>query len=596
MSDPAQHGGPAGAGTEEGAYSKDYWDLVADELGRRPLVRIALAVLALLYASAIYAPLVANDRPYVLDAVDRKAYDRARRGLVGVATSLRDLAAGGAADFAGGAGTRTYADALDAELAALALRLGTMRRYLPAERTAPLDAFEAVAGAVVELALAGEADAAARADELRTEARALRAAFEPQAEAEPSETGADGAGPVALVAAVSYPLAESTTALEVFFMVLWGFVLTWPLWNRLVDRRWLRGDRGRVRRARRTKLAVVLGSALASALVWQLAVGGVQRFDVSTVKDGLTAGHILPQRVVFPPLNLGFAETHLEESYRPPTWTAKSELDERGHYVRGPRVPEPDPVTGRIPGAQPVEVRYGEPPANGAWRHVLGTDKLGRDLFVRALYGGRISLAVGLLSTALLVAIGTAVGAVAGYAGGRVDLVLSRLIEVVQSVPAFFLIITAVALIPEKTLHPVLAIVVVIALVRWTGVARLVRAEFLKLKELDFVLAARALGLSRRRIVFRHVLPNALGPVLVAAAFSVAAGILTESSISFLGFGIQHPIPSWGSLINESRAVEHWWIQVFPGLLIFLTVFCTNLVGEGIRDALDPRGARGPRR
>jgi peptide/nickel transport system permease protein len=189
----------------------------------------------------------------------------------------------------------------------------------------------------------------------------------------------------------------------------------------------------------------------------------------------------------------------------------------------------------------------------------------------------------------LLVAIGVLVGAVAGYAGGRVDLLLSRLIEIVQSIPAFFLILTVVALVPARELHPILAIVIVIALVRWTGVARLVRAELLRERELDFVAAARASGASASRILFRHLLPNAIAPVLVAATFAVAGGILTESAISFLGFGIRHPVPSWGSLLNESRAAEYWWVQVFPGLLIFVTVFCYNVVGEGVRDALDPR-------
>ena len=194
------------------------------------------------------------------------------------------------------------------------------------------------------------------------------------------------------------------------------------------------------------------------------------------------------------------------------------------------------------------------------------------------------------MSTALLVVIGVVVGSIAGYFGGRTDIAISRIIEVVQSFPAFFLILTAVAMIPEDKLHPIFAITFFIAIVRWTGVARLVRGEFLRLKEQDFVMASRALGFSSGRVIFKHVLPNALGPVLVAAAFSVAAGILTESAISFLGLGIQLPIPSWGSILNEARGqVEYWWVQIFPGVLIFLTVFCYNVVGEGVRDALDPR-------
>jgi peptide/nickel transport system permease protein len=141
----------------------------------------------------------------------------------------------------------------------------------------------------------------------------------------------------------------------------------------------------------------------------------------------------------------------------------------------------------------------------------------------------------------------------------------------------------------EVSIPPIFIIVVVIALVRWTGAARLVRGEFLRLREQEFVLAANALGFSNMRTIFRHVLPNALSPVLVNAAFSVAAGILTESAVSFLGFGVQHPEASWGSLVNESKSPEFWWIQVFPGVLIFITVTCYNLVGDAVRDALDPK-------
>jgi peptide/nickel transport system permease protein len=237
----------------------------------------------------------------------------------------------------------------------------------------------------------------------------------------------------------------------------------------------------------------------------------------------------------------------------------------------------------------PVDVRAAEPERNSPWRHLLGTDGLGRDLMVRLLYGGRVSLSIGLVSAFLLVVIGTIIGSIAGYFGKRVDLALSRFIEVVLCFPAFYLILFAAAMVDPEQVAPIVAITIIIALVRWTGVARLARGEFLRLRELDFVVASRALGFSSARTIFRHILPNALGPILVAGAFAVAAGILTESTVSYLGFGVQHPVPSWGSLINESKSPEHWWIQVFPGALIFATVVCYNLVGEALRDALDPK-------
>jgi peptide/nickel transport system permease protein len=220
---------------------------------------------------------------------------------------------------------------------------------------------------------------------------------------------------------------------------------------------------------------------------------------------------------------------------------------------------------------------------------LAGTDSLGRDLAARMLWGGRVSLSVGLLSAALLTFIGALVGALAGYFGGWVDFVVLRLIEVLQSIPAFFLVLLAMAFTDPRVVPPVIAIVVAIACVRWTGAARLVRGEFLRLREREFVLAARALGFSDGRLILRHLLPNALGPLIVHAAFAVAVGILIESAISFLGFGIRYPEASWGTLINESRNPAHWWIQLFPGLLIFLTVTSYNLVGDALRDALDPK-------
>jgi peptide/nickel transport system permease protein len=321
-----------------------------------------------------------------------------------------------------------------------------------------------------------------------------------------------------------------------------------------------------------------------------LLVGGSSAtFDAAPYKAALTRGDMVAERVVFPPLALGYAETHLAEKYRPPTWTPGSELDADGNYVRGYRKPKRDPITGYLPPATPVEVRRGEPPVNAPWRHAAGTDTLGRDFLVRMLWGGRVSLAVGILSAFLLTVIGVLVGSVAGYFGGRVDMAIMRVIEILQSLPAMFLILLAMAFTDPEVVPPIISIVVVIALIRWTGAARLVRGEFFRLREQEFVVAARALGFSSRRLIFRHVLPNALSPVLVSAAFAVAAGILTESVVSFLGFGIQHPGASWGSLVNESRSPEHWWIQVFPGLLIFLTVTCYNLVGDAVRDALDPK-------
>jgi peptide/nickel transport system permease protein len=219
--------------------------------------------------------------------------------------------------------------------------------------------------------------------------------------------------------------------------------------------------------------------------------------------------------------------------------------------------------------------------------HWLGTDDQGRDVFARMVYGTRVSLSVAFVAVGLCVLIGIFVGALAGYFGGRVDAWLSRLIEVVMCFPALLLILAVLAYVGPSLLN----IMLVIGLTGWTGIARLVRGEFLKLRDAEFVLSARALGFSNARIIFRHILPNAITSVLVAATFGMAAAILIESSLSFLGFGVQPPTPSWGQILHQAREFMDiaWWLVVFPGIAIFVVILAFNLVGEGLRDRWDPR-------
>jgi peptide/nickel transport system permease protein len=219
--------------------------------------------------------------------------------------------------------------------------------------------------------------------------------------------------------------------------------------------------------------------------------------------------------------------------------------------------------------------------------HLLGTDDRGRDVLTRMLWGTRIAISVGFIAVGIAVAIGIVVGSIAGFYGGVVDILVQRLIEIVMCFPTFILILSLIAFLPPSIYN----IMVVIGITGWTGVARLIRGEFLRLRESDFATAARATGLSDARIMFRHLLPNALSPVLVSATFGVAGAILTESALSFLGFGVPPPTPSWGELLSQSqRFVDSaWWLVTFPGLAIFVTVTAFNLVGEGLRDAMDPR-------
>jgi peptide/nickel transport system permease protein len=219
--------------------------------------------------------------------------------------------------------------------------------------------------------------------------------------------------------------------------------------------------------------------------------------------------------------------------------------------------------------------------------HPLGTDNLARDVLSRLLYGARISLTVGFLAVGISVTLGTILGAVAGYAGGVVDGVLMRLVDMVLAFPRLVLLIVVVAVLEPS----LLVIVVVLGLTLWPSTARLVRGEVLSLRERGFVLAATALGYSRRRILFRHLLPNALGPVIVAATLGVGDTIVLEAGLSFLGLGVQAPTASWGSMVDAGRVdlLGAWWISTFPGLAIVLTVVALNLLGDGLRDALDPR-------
>jgi peptide/nickel transport system permease protein len=230
----------------------------------------------------------------------------------------------------------------------------------------------------------------------------------------------------------------------------------------------------------------------------------------------------------------------------------------------------------------------------------MGTDDLGRDVLTRILYGGRVSLSVGLLAITLAISIGTTVGALAGYYGGQVDNLLMRLVDVMLSMPRLFMLIVIITLLRSvnsqalQFLGGVPIIILVIGILAWMGVARLVRASFLSLKEKEFVEAARASGASNMRIILRHILPNSMTPIIVASTLGLAGAIISESGLSFLGLGVQVPTPTWGNMLTNAQdemLKGHTWMAVFPGLMIFVTVIAMNFIGDGLRDALDPHKA-----
>ncbi len=527
--------------------------------------RVGMWILAVLATLSAWAPFLANDEPYTITAADHGAVQRARRELVPLAESIAESDAQGRRSAA--------------ELRAFEQRV---------------DALESAAGST-----AGSTPGSTGLHDVRVELSALRTRDASPASAERLVAAARDAREslvgreLSATPMRSFPLFASLDGVDVFVALL-------PIAGAcayVARRRAKRFDavarsgaspaHADARRRASPQRAFLVAGCVA------FAIGAIVHFAGSespfrapgALKAAVASGSLQVESAIFPPIPFGYAETNLTEAWRPPTWLAIGRMDADGRYVVGRRASEPT--------AGKLLVRFAEPAFDAPSRHVLGTDALGRDVAARVLWGGRISLAIGFAAAVLLSVIGMLLGAAAGFFGGRIDASISRTVEVVLCFPAFFLVLCAIAWSDPDVVPIPIAIVLVIAAVGWTSTARLVRAEALRVAASDHVLAARALGVHPLRVLTRHVLPNSVGPALIAFGFAAGGAIGVESSLAFLGLGAQVPVPSWGGLVGEARGADQAWAWIAPGFLVFLAVLAWVLVAESAREALDPRASIG---
>ena len=581
--------------SEPAVYGKSYWEIVVHAFRKNRSARVALWLSTAMIAVAILTPLLANDRPYcfkgTMPGEYRKSYNAATRGAAIALMTFPGRYKAEDEKFASNSCTLNefykYVTEHEATVTYDALnRLRKEAEGRPEERglwvsrevpmSTVLEKLTATERPPVEAALVR-----IRKDLQGVYAGRLRdilTSFHNKLEELDDQTGSDKAAALekavldavgtdylqtkgerraAIQAAVDaikaafdpdkavlierwrFPLFASLDGLDAFFiiLVLGGAVafgpLTWIHFRRLapIERRWL----------------ISWLTALIPAVLLSLAWTAVRdtKFETTSYKKGVEEKAIMMSAAAWPPIKYRYDEVPEDQSERLVPPSAK---------------------------------------------HPFGTDFMGRDLLSRMLWGSRISLSIGFAATLIAIVIGVVLGALAGFFGGWLDMGLSRFIEIMICFPRFFIILAVVAFLPPNIFYVMLAL----GIFGWMGIARLQRGEFLRLRHLDFVTAARALGGSNNRVMFRHLLPNGLAPVLVAASFGIASAMLTESALSFLGLGVQEPATSWGQILFTGRSevlqgMKNWWSFTIPGAAIFVAVTCYNLVGDGIRDAVDPR-------
>lgn len=584
--------------SDAAVYGKSYWEIVVHAFRKNRNARVALWVSGAMVAVAILTPLVANDRPFAFKGTLPGEYRRSFLALTrGIAMAIQTLPGRARAErekfekheaslndflrYVSADEARATYDALDrlrkraegmpeirgrwisrdvtlaevfAELAeaekpaftaAHRRILGHLPHVFEARLGESLGAFR---NKLAELAEQVDSTTAAKVPDLERRMReAVGSDFMAtrgerrapiQAVVDEIKTLFDPEK-VVLAERWRFPLLASLDALDVLFitLLLTGLLAFGPLtWLRLgritpIERRWL------------ITWIIALGPSLAFALLWGLLREA--RFETVSYKRGVEEKTVLMSSACWPVIRYRYDEVPEDQSERlaPPSW-----------------------------------------------KHPFGTDFMGRDLLSRMMWGSRISLSIGFVATFIALVIGVILGALAGFFGRWVDINISRFIEIMICFPRFFIILAVVAFLPPSIFYVMLAL----GIFGWMGIARLQRGEFLRLRNQEFVTAAQALGATSGRMMFRHLLPNALAPVLVAASFGIASAMLTESALSFLGLGVQEPATSWGQILYTGRSevlqgFKKWWSFTIPGAAIFVAVTCYNLVGDGIRDAVDPR-------
>ncbi|MDB5344956.1 MAG: binding-protein-dependent transport system inner rane component [Schlesneria sp.] len=506
------------------------WAIIVRQFCKRRLAVASTFMVLFLVTVSIFAPLLANDRPIYYVGTNRFEFREAAKNARAIVVQLVTSANAAPARWA--EQTRTLQRQFD-------LMLGE----LSGEASTPVQELRTNIHAAV-----AKPDRAQAITDLRALQKELRAILD--------------AAETHLTVRPHWPVLKSLQWADLGFMTAILLLLTLPLWHR-----WAISQKDG--NSRSALLIFILAPSCIATAWWMLIPVRVDRTaykaGVLVADAGAAKAGVVYQSVMWPPIAYGIDEYDLAKMSAPPAWYPENWKPKTSRKVS--------------------ELTKAVSPWNTP--HWMGTDADGRDILCRMIWGGRVSLSVGIVAVAIYVSIGIVVGALAGYFRGLTDLLISRIIEVVICFPSFFLILTIVAMVGPGLLN----IMVVIGLTGWTGIARLVRGEFLRLVDQEFVLAGRALGYSPLRLIFRHVLPNAMAPVMVSATFGIAGAILTESALSFLGLGIQAPIPSWGSLLSDGRSVMNHapWLIHFPGLAIFITITSYNLIGESLRDAADPR-------